>query len=292
MIAATSEGCSDDLLASLLTMAWFVEGRDPYTGGHLWRVAQFARRLASAAALPAADVARVSVGGFLHDIGKIGVPDAILRKPGPLTPSEQLVLQTHPSLGIRMLAGHPLAMYVRPAVESHHERTDGSGYPARLHGVAIPIAARIVAIADAFDAMTSARPYRRGLDRDEALDRIATALGLQFDARFGDVFVALGRGGELDDIIGHSDDGIPLHECALCGPMIVVTRDAAPGDVTYCRNCATEFGVRARHGAPGGLALAATGRRGDAAALAATVDEQLIARVVNESVAALSAATA
>lgn len=100
---------ADHLLASLLTMAWFVEARDPYTGGHLWRVSRYARLLAEAAGFNDADAARISLGGFLHDLGKVGVPDAILCKPDRLSDAEYVVIKTHPSVGLRLLSGHPLA---------------------------------------------------------------------------------------------------------------------------------------------------------------------------------------
>lgn len=102
-----SDETADHLLVSLLNMAWFVEARDPHTGGHLWRVSRYARMLAAAAGLDAVEVARVSLGGFLHDLGKIGVPDAILCKSAPLTDAEWAVMRTPPDIGMRSLATHP-----------------------------------------------------------------------------------------------------------------------------------------------------------------------------------------
>lgn len=101
------------LLASLMSTAWFVEARDPYTGGHFWRVSRYAHMLAMEAGNSMAESAKISLGGFLHDIGKIGVPDAILRKPGRLTDEEFDVIRTHPDMGRRMLAGHPLSRLVQ-----------------------------------------------------------------------------------------------------------------------------------------------------------------------------------
>ncbi|TSE29119.1 HD domain-containing protein [Tepidimonas taiwanensis] len=129
---ASRRTAAESLLASLLTMAWVVEARDPYTGGHLWRVSRYAWLVAQAMGLPPADVARISLGGFLHDLGKVAVPDAILRKAGTLSADEYAVIQTHPTMGVRMLAGHPLATVVRNAVGLHHERPDGRGYPRGL----------------------------------------------------------------------------------------------------------------------------------------------------------------
>lgn len=278
---------SANLLASLLTMAWFVEARDPYTGGHLWRVSRYARLLAERAGFGDADAARIGLGGFLHDLGKIGVPDAILRKPGPLTADEYAVIKTHPDIGLRMLSAHPLADLVSDAVLLHHERPDGRGYPRGLAGDAIPDMARIVGICDAFDAMTSQRPYRPGMPRDRALAIISDRRGAQFDARFADAFLALGEAGELDHVLGHSDEGIPLKSCPMCGPTLVLRRESQQGDHVYCRNCSGDFVLEPRDG---GLVASPTGGQGLAADLEPEADTALIARTVREAVASLPVA--
>ena len=128
-------------------------------------------------------------GFLLHDIGKIGIPDSILRKRGPLTPGERSVLETHTLLGEQMLGGVPLLSGggIR-IVRSHHERWDGSGYPDRLAGLEIPLGARVFAIADALDAMTSDRPYRAALGWDEAVAEIASQSARQFDPEAVDAF--------------------------------------------------------------------------------------------------------
>lgn len=270
----------EELLQSLFVMAALVEARDPYTGGHLWRVSQFSRRLAEAAGLPEGDVARIALGGFLHDLGKIGVPDAILNKPGPLDDAEYAVIRTHPEAGSRVLAGHPLAGLVRAAVLGHHERPDGEGYPRRLAGESIALDARIVGVCDAFDAMTSTRPYRRGMPVPAALAIIDDGLGRQFDAALGTTFVALGRAGRFDDLVGHSDAGIPLQSCPMCGPTIVVRRGNVRGDLVYCRNCGNESVVE-RDGAT--VRAVPTGRRGGPDELLPDVDTELIAALVRES---------
>lgn len=272
-----------ELLASLLVMAWVVEARDPYTGGHLWRVSRYAELLAEKAGWNDADIARVAIGGFLHDLGKIAIPDAILRKPSRLDPDELETIRTHPEIGGRLLAAHPLAALVRPAVESHHERPDGRGYPRGLPAEEIPLDARLVAICDAFDAMTSTRPYRRGMPIDTALDILAARLGTQFDTELGSRFIALAGGGIVEHIVGHSDDGIPLQTCLMCGPTLALTRASAPGDLTYCRSCGGEYRVTASD--TGLLGVEATGRRGNARALEPAADVALIARVVQSAVA-------
>lgn len=274
------------LLASLLTMAWFVEARDPYTGGHLWRVSRYARLLAEQAKFNEAEAARVGLGGFLHDLGKIGIPDAILRKTDRLTDLEYEVIKTHPNMGTRMLAGHPLAVLVKDAIGLHHERPDGKGYPLRLSGESIPEVAKIVGVCDAFDAMTSHRPYRQGMPRDKALDILSSEKGMQFDARFADIFITMGQAGQLDHVLGHSDDGIPLQSCPMCGPTLVLRKSSKAGERIYCRNCTGEFEIK-----EGDQCLVATptGRQGRPTDLEPDLDDELIQRTVIASVDAMPA---
>ncbi len=276
----------EDLLTSLLVMAWMVEARDPYTGGHLWRVSQFSRLLAADAGLSDTEVARIAVGGFLHDLGKIGIPDHVLGKKERLTDDEYAVIKTHPEVGWRMLAGHPLARLAEAAVRAHHETPDGTGYPRGLTGETVPIDARIVGICDAFDAMTSTRPYRRGMPIEKALAIVEENLGSQFDLELGRRFLALGREGGLDHIVGHSDSGIPLHDCVMCGPTLVLRRGQKAGDKVYCRSCSGEYAVGAEAGR---LKTVATGRMGSPADLEAEADIVLIAGVVRESARVLLA---
>jgi hypothetical protein len=269
---------AEQMLQSLFVMAWFVEARDPYTGGHLWRVSQFSRLLAEHSGLASADVARIALGGFLHDLGKVGVPDAILRKPDRLTDDEYTVIKTHPEVGARLLAGHPLAELARSAILHHHETPDGTGYPHRLAGHAIPIDARIVGICDAFDAMTSTRPYRRGMPVEQALEIIERNLDRQFDGRHGEHFLALGRAGVLHHVVGHSDHGIPLQPCPMCGPTIVVRRNQKNGDVVYCRNCGGEAVVeRDDHH----LTVRPTGNQGAPGQLEPEADLDIIGELVH-----------
>jgi putative nucleotidyltransferase with HDIG domain len=228
-------------MLSLLNLAWFVEARDPYTGGHLWRVSRYAQALARDAGLSEPEVARISLGGFLHDLGKIGVPDQVLRKPGPLDDAEYAVMRTHPEVGLRLVSAHRFASWVVDAVGSHHERPDGRGYPAALSGDAIPAAARIVGVCDAFDAMTSARPYRKAMPIERALAIIEECAGNQFDAALARRFVAIGRRGDWAHIASHSDDGIPLLDCQQCGPILVRERGAGAGRKLVCRNCTGEY---------------------------------------------------
>src|SRR3990172_1773867 len=134
------------LLKSLLIMADIIEARDPYTGGHVWRVSQFAKLLATKIGLPEDEVIKISIAAYLHDLGKVGIPDDILRKAEALTDAEYAIVNTHPSIGSKLLGGHPLAEMVSSAANDHHERLDGKGYPNGLRSEQISQVARIVSI--------------------------------------------------------------------------------------------------------------------------------------------------
>ncbi|MBX9622863.1 MAG: HD domain-containing protein [Gemmataceae bacterium] len=183
--AAISLRRERDLFArTVATLAQAVELRDFYTGGHTQRVTRFAGVLAGQLDLPADQLELIRLGTPLHDIGKIGIDDAILRKPGRLTADEFAVMQSHTVKGAEILSGIPEMRGIVPIARSHHERWDGTGYPDRLAGEAIPLLARIVAVADAFDAMTSARPYHpdgRGRPAAEAFAELQRQAGRQFD---------------------------------------------------------------------------------------------------------------
>ncbi len=272
------------LLASLLTMAWFVEARDPYTGGHLWRVSKYSELLAKAYGESEVSVAQISLGGFLHDLGKIGIPDAILNKTDRLTDDEYNIIKTHPEMGFRMLGAHPLADFVKDAILLHHERPDGKGYPKGLNESDIPLMARIVGLCDAFDAMTSSRPYRAGMPLEKALIIIEANLGSQFDESLGQVFIRLGHEGVFDSVLGHSDNGIPLETCTACGFSLVIHKDHGEGDSVFCRQCSGEFELSKEEGK---LTPLFTGRAGEAIDLEPKLDQQLIAETVKQSIAAL-----
>jgi hypothetical protein len=229
------------LLASLLISAWMVEARDPYTGGHLWRVAQMAHILALASGQTPRDASRVAMAGFLHDLGKVGISDAILRKPGRLTDEEFAVIRTHPRIGARMVAGHPFASFVLAAIHHHHEMPNGQGYPGGLSGEQIPLDAKLVGLCDAFDAMTSTRPYRQGMTINKAVAIIESELGRQFDQHLGLRFVQLAREGAFDAVVGHSDAGVPLQHCPDCGPTLVRSSKSLAGDHLGCPACSAQF---------------------------------------------------
>ena len=225
------------LLKSLTLMASVVEARDAYTGGHLWRVSQYCQQLAEAAGLPPEMVFLARLGGFLHDIGKISIPDDILGKRGPLTEAEYAVVQTHPGIGALLIQEHPLGDLALPAVHQHHERVDGTGYPERLHGDQISLFARIVSIADAFDALTSTRPYRQGVAAPLAVASLNEVHGTQFDAGLLDAFIGMVQAEAMGEIVGHSEPGVAMVHCPACGPVITVSRHAQDGEIGYCRVC-------------------------------------------------------
>lgn len=228
------------LLKSLTLMASMIEARDAYTGGHLWRVSQYSQRLAQAAGLPTEMVFLARLGGFLHDIGKISIPDGILGKRGKLTEPEYDVVKTHPGIGASLVQEHPLGDLALPAIHQHHEWVNGTGYPGGLQGDRISIFARIVSIADAFDALTSTRPYRRGVAVDLAVKALKAEHGTQFDARLLDTFAGLALVDTVGEIAGHSEQGVPMVVCPPCGPVITVSRDAVDGDICYCRICGSK----------------------------------------------------
>ena len=188
-------------LHSLLALANALEARDAYTRGHSERVASGARRLALAAGLSPMMAETVAQAGLLHDLGKIGIPEVVLRKTGPLTEAEWDVMRQHPVTGSRILA--PLEFFADGAtiVRHHHERHDGSGYPDGLKGEAIPIGSRIVAIADVYDALRSARPYRGGFPHDQVLARLRHEAGRTLDHGLTRLYIELVADGPADDAL-------------------------------------------------------------------------------------------
>ncbi len=173
----------DANLATVEALAAMVDAKDAYTRGHSGRVAAYAAAIAIALGLSEGDVARIHQAGVLHDVGEIGVPDAILLKPAGLTTEEFAVIKEHPVIGERILRGLPFLQEILPAVRHHHERWDGRGYPDGLAGDAIPPDAAILAVADSFDAMTSSRTYRMALPTSEAIRRVREGAGAQYDPR-------------------------------------------------------------------------------------------------------------
>jgi len=184
---------------SLLGLANALEAKDPYTRGHSQRVSALARRLAEVSGLPSREVDVIAQAGLLHDIGKIGVPEAVLGKPGRLDPDEWEIMRRHPVIGAQIVA--PFEFFAAGAiiVRHHHERWDGSGYPDGLRGTAIPLGARIVAVADVYDALTSSRPYRQALPHHTAIQYIGEEAGRTLDEDIAAALIRLTRDNEPID---------------------------------------------------------------------------------------------
>jgi HD-GYP domain-containing protein (c-di-GMP phosphodiesterase class II) len=176
---------------SLLGLANALEAKDVYTRGHSERVAALARRIALAAGVAPGAADTIAQAGLLHDLGKIAIPEGVLRKPGPLCEEEWAVMRRHPIVGAQIVA--PLEFFADGAVivRHHHERHDGSGYPDGLRGELIPLGACIVAVADVYDALTTDRPYRPRLARTEAVRRLDAEAGQTLDARLTALCVRL-----------------------------------------------------------------------------------------------------
>lgn len=230
-------------LKDLMRLAWQVEKRDPYTSGHLWRVSKFANITADHLNWTALDVSKVTLGAFLHDIGKMEISVAILNKPGALTDAEFNEIKRHPGIGYHLIKENPFSHLVLDSILHHHERADGKGYPNRLDSNQTSKHAKLVSICDAFDAMTSQRSYRAPLSKEIALEEIRQNLGTQFDVELGETFIYLGEKGVFDNIILHTDDGIPLQHCPMCGPTVEVFRHQTQGDFATCKVCSSQYTV-------------------------------------------------
>jgi putative nucleotidyltransferase with HDIG domain len=180
----------EQTVAAVESMADVVDHRDPYTFQHSQSVADHAVRTAKKLGLPDREVQLIRLAARVHDLGKIAVPDEVLHKHGRLTEAEFALMKKHPETGAEILTKFPEYRRGRDLVLAHHERMDGCGYPRRLSGSAIPLGARIIAVADSWDAMTSDRPYRPALDPDVALGELVRGRGTQWDAEVVNAFAS------------------------------------------------------------------------------------------------------
>jgi HD-GYP domain-containing protein (c-di-GMP phosphodiesterase class II) len=193
---------------TILAFVRAIDARDPYTARHSEKVAGYAVALARALRLPPADCERIHLSGMLHDVGKVALERSVLHKPGALTDGEWQLVREHPAQSAHIIgAVARFAQYV-PGARHHHERYDGKGYPDGLAGEAIPLDARILAVADSYDAMTSDRSYRPALSHAEALARLQADAGTQFDPACVVAFVAL----DLHDRRAAAEPLVPLPE--------------------------------------------------------------------------------
>ncbi len=178
-------------LGTLHALTAAIDAKDSYTHGHSERVAMMSRQLAKAAGLSEHDVERVYISGLVHDVGKIGVPEAVLGKPGRLTDEEFDLIKMHPEVGAKILQDIRQMHDLIPGVLYHHERWDGKGYPHKLSGEDIPMFGRLICLADSFDAMSSNRTYRKGMSHEQVIDEIRRCAGTQFDPVLAQEFVNL-----------------------------------------------------------------------------------------------------
>ena len=196
---------TDDLETAesvILSLGITVEARDGCTGGHCERMAAYAAAFGSHLGLSPEEVAALHRGGYLHDVGKIGIPDAVLLKPGRLTSDEFAIMKRHTVVGEAVCGNFRSLRLVKPIVRSHHERLDGSGYPDGLRGETIPLLAQIIGIVDVYDALTTDRPYRNRQPVDIALMELRREADIGWrDARLIESFVALSQTGRLEELV-------------------------------------------------------------------------------------------
>jgi ribonuclease P protein subunit RPR2 len=190
-LEAALAALQDNYLATVRTLAFIVEAKDSSTREHLERTHDYARALARVVMGGDEVGPEMSYGFLLHDVGKVGIPESILCKPGPLTDEEYEVMKTHPLIGVQIVAPIAFLNNAVDVIRCHHERWDGRGYPDGLAGEDIPLGARIFSVCDTFDAMTSDRPYRRALPFDYAVEEIARCRATQFDPVVVDAFVEM-----------------------------------------------------------------------------------------------------
>jgi putative two-component system response regulator len=183
-------------LASALANA--IEARDSYLHGHCERLAALSVRIGELLELSDHELDELRLGATLHDVGKIGIPDSVLLKPGPLDPDERAIVETHPEIGDRLLAPLDLLQGARPVVRHHHERWDGAGYPDRLAGEQIPLAARIVSVVDSIEVMTSRQLYRAPRAPEEIVAELQRCAGFQWDPQIVEIALSLIESGELE----------------------------------------------------------------------------------------------
>lgn len=186
----------------IFTLALAVEAKDSYTEGHLRRLAFYGEQLAIQMGMPEDEVRAVRYGGILHDIGKIGIDEAILRKPGPLNEEEFAQIRLHPEIGARIIAPLRFASNVAPIILAHHEAWNGAGYPNSLAKNQVPIGARIIAVVDAYDAMTTDRVYRKAFSQHDALMRLHQGAGEQWDPVIVEQFLQLINDGQVAQAVG------------------------------------------------------------------------------------------
>ncbi len=234
---------------TLVALANAIELRDHYTVGHTWRVTNFAMEIARELGWAEEKLEEVQMGGVLHDVGKIAVDNAILGKPGALTEEEFAQMKVHPERGADLLRDikylHPLIPYCL----CHHERWDGTGYPKGLQNEEIPIEGRLIAVADAFDAMTSTRPYRKGMKPEVALERLAEGKGKQFDPSLVDALERCYKQGRIDSVLqDYFKNEARSTACPFCSTFIRFDDTVQNGSEIECPVCHKQVRVVEKEG--------------------------------------------
>lgn len=248
-VEAKGEELRRAYLDTISVLANTIEARDHYTVGHTWRVTHFSRAIAEELGWPEEKLREVEMGGVLHDVGKIGVDDQILRKPGKLSDEEYEIMKFHPGKGAQILKDIAFLKPVIPYVLCHQERWDGKGYPAGLRGEAIPPEGRLVAVADTFDAMTSDRPYRKGMPPEKAIGIIREVAGSQLDPTVVEAFLRVWNAGRLANIMqNYNVDSERSAMCTFCSTWINLDADIAAGDTLDCPVCGRKLAVVQNNG--------------------------------------------
>jgi HD-GYP domain-containing protein (c-di-GMP phosphodiesterase class II) len=208
-------------VGTVKSLAAAIDGKDPYTRGHSERVSRFSVAIAQRLGLPDDEVEKIRISALLHDVGKIGIDDKILKKPASLTDEEYEIMKQHPQKGFKIMSHIPALKEFLPGMYMHHEMINGQGYPQGLKGDEIPIMARIVAVADTFDAMTTDRPYQKAMKFEDAVSRIETLVGTRYDAQVVAAFVEACREGQV------RPGSVRLKKPVLDGAKKDVTKKAA-----------------------------------------------------------------
>ena len=193
----SAEANHELFLGTVKALAAAIDGKDPYTRGHSERVSRFSIATAEGLGLSADEIEKIRVSALLHDVGKIGIDDRILKKPAALDDQEFEVMKTHPQKGYKIMSQIPAMREFLPGMYMHHEMINGQGYPQGLEGDQIPMQARIVSVADTFDAMTTERPYQAAMDLEAALTRLKSFIGTRYDARVVAAFIAACEAGKI-----------------------------------------------------------------------------------------------
>jgi HD-GYP domain-containing protein (c-di-GMP phosphodiesterase class II) len=193
----SAEANHELFIGTVKALAAAIDGKDPYTRGHSERVSRFSVAIAEGLGLSADEIEKIRISALLHDVGKIGIDDRILKKPAALDDQEFEVMKTHPQKGFKIMSQIPAMREFLPGMYMHHEMINGQGYPQGLEGDEIPMQARIVSVADTFDAMTTERPYQEAMELEAALTRLKSFIGTRYDARVVGAFIAACEAGKI-----------------------------------------------------------------------------------------------